>query len=116
MISVVIPAYNESKIIGDVIGELIIELNKTENDYEIIVVDDGSKDNTRIVAESAGAKVIHHPYNIGNGAAVKTGIRNANGDTIVLMDGDGQHSPQDIKKLLQYIPQYDIARNYLFAR
>ena len=108
MISVVIPAYNESKIIGEVIGELIIELNKTENDYEIIVVDDGSKDNTSIVAESAGAKVILHPYNIGNGAAVKTGIRNAVGDTIVMMDGDGQHNPKDMQKLLEFIPQYDM--------
>jgi len=108
MISVVIPAYNESEIIGKVIGELIIELNKNGNDYEIIIVDDGSKDDTRIVAESAGATVISHPYNIGNGAAVKTGVRNAVGDTIVLMDGDGQHSPKDIERLLQYIPQYDM--------
>jgi len=108
MISVVIPAYNESEIIGKVIGELKIELNKNGNDYEIIIVDDGSKDDTRIVAESAGATVVTHPYNIGNGAAIKTGIRNAVGDIIVLMDGDGQHSPKDIKELLKYIPQYDM--------
>ena len=108
MISVLIPAYNESEIIGKVIGELKIELNKNGNDYEIIIVDDGSKDDTKIVAESAGATVVTHPYNIGNGAAIKTGIRNAVGDIIVLMDGDGQHSPKDIKELLKYIPQYDM--------
>ena len=108
MITVLIPAYNEFEIIGKVIKEIKIELNKTGKNYEIIVVDDGSNDNTHRVSESAGAKVIRHPYNIGNGAAIKTGIRNANGDTIVLMDGDGQHSPQDIEKLLQYIPQYDM--------
>ena len=108
MISVVIPVYNESKIIGKVIRELIIELNKTGNDYEIIVVDDGSKDDTRTVLESTGAKIITHPYNIGNGAAVKTGVRNAVGDIIVLMDGDGQHNPMDINNLLEFIPQYDM--------
>ena len=108
MISVVIPAYNESEIIGKLIGELKIELNNNKNDYEIIVVDDGSKDSTGIVAESAGAKVISHPNNIGNGAAVKTGVRNAIGDFIVLMDGDGQHNPRDIKKLLDFIPRYDM--------
>ena len=108
MITVLIPAYNEFEIIGKVIKEIKIELNKTGKNYEIIVVDDGSNDNTHRVSESAGAKVIRHPYNIGNGAAIKTGIRNANGDTIVLMDGDGQHSPQDIEKLLQYTPQYDM--------
>ena len=62
-----------------------------------------SKDDTKIVAESAGATVVTHPYNIGNGAAIKTGIRNAVGDIIVLMDGDGQHSPKDIKERFGYI-------------
>jgi glycosyltransferase involved in cell wall biosynthesis len=64
---------------------------------QIIVVDDGSDDDTGEVAAQAGATVYRHPYNIGNGAAVKTGIRAATGDILVLMDGDGQHRPEDIK-------------------
>lgn len=83
-------------------------------DMEIIVVNDGSTDNTASEAERAGARVIHHPYNMGNGAAVKTGIRKASGDIVILMDGDGQHDPKDIPKLLEYVHSYNLvvgARN-----
>ncbi len=73
--------------------------------YEIIVVDDGSHDQTGLNALQAGARVIRHHYNLGNGAAIKTGIRNAKGDVIVMMDGDGQHDPEDIPRLLEYIDQ-----------
>lgn len=61
-----------------------------------IVVDDGSQDDTPALAKRAGARVISHPYNIGNGAAVKTGIRNARGNILMMMDGNGQHVPEDI--------------------
>ena len=108
MVSIIIPVYNESKVIGELISEIKSELIEIDTEYEIIVVDDGSDDNSKFVAESAGAKVISHAYNIGNGAAVKTGIRNAVGQTIVLMDGDGQHKPKDINRLLEFIPQYDM--------
>jgi glycosyltransferase involved in cell wall biosynthesis len=102
-ISIVMPAYNEEEIIGKILDEL------AEGDYyEIIVVDDGSEDDTIRVAEEHGARVIRHPYNIGNGAAVKTGIRAANGDVIVLMDADGQHPPADIPRLVQHIGDYDM--------
>lgn len=102
-ISVVIPAYNEADNIGAVLDELILA------DYhEVIVVDDGSADNTVEIAREHGATVIRHPYNIGNGAAVKTGIRAASGDIIVMMDGDGQHPPADIPRLLSYIGDYDM--------
>jgi glycosyltransferase involved in cell wall biosynthesis len=67
---------------------------------ECLVVDDGSTDNTGRVAAAAGARVIRHPYSKGNGAAVKSGARAATGDVIVFMDGDGQHDPADIARLL----------------
>jgi len=104
-ISVVIPVYNEATSVGPLIGSVI----KKIPDAEIIVINDGSDDNTAEVAAQAGAKVISHPYNIGNGAAVKTGIRNATGDKILLMDGDGQHNPDDIPELIETSNQYDMA-------
>ncbi len=103
-VSVVIPAYNEEKVIDKTVKR-ILELYPT---FEVIVVDDGSSDRTAQKAKNVGAKVIRHPYNIGNGAAVKTGIRNAKGDYVVLMDGDGQHRPEDIMCLLEEAPKYDL--------
>ena len=104
-LSVVIPVYNEAQIVGSFIEAVL----KKVPDAEIIVVNDGSDDNTADVAAQAGAKVISHPYNIGNGAAVKTGIRNAVGDKILLMDGDGQHNPDDIPALLEASNNHDMA-------
>src|SRR5690606_9059930 len=75
---------------------------------EILVVDDGSSDETASVAQAAGATVIQHAYNIGNGAAVKTGIRHARGEALVLLDGDGQHAPEDIPRLLEHLGKYDL--------
>jgi len=103
-ISIVIPAYQEAEIIGSVVKSIADILP----DAEIIVVDDGSIDNTAEVASSAGAVVHCHPYNIGNGAAVKTGIRMASGDFIVMLDGDGQHNPQDIPRLLAEAKTHDM--------
>ena len=104
-ISVVLPAKNEAGAIGETILS-IFQLNKVN---EIIVVNDGSTDDTAQIAEQAGAKVIHHPYSKGNGAAIKTGARNATGDIIIFMDADGQHDPQDIPRLLAKIEQgYDL--------
>ena len=103
-VSIVIPAFNESETIAAIVGKLRTQYP----DFEIIVVDDGSTDGTHQAAADAGAKVYRHPYNIGNGAAVKTGIRAASGKTIVLMDADGQHDPNDVRKMLSYIPEYDM--------
>lgn len=96
-ISIVIPVFNEAENLARMLENLRdLALPRTE----IVVVDDGSSDGSGDVAESAGASVVRHPYNIGNGAAVKSGIRAARGRVIVLMDGDGQHKPEDIPKLL----------------
>jgi glycosyltransferase involved in cell wall biosynthesis len=103
-ISVVIPVYNEAQAIGD----LVRGIRNYVPGAEILVVDDGSTDESAKVAREAGAYVWSHPYNVGNGAAVKTGIRLASGDKIVLMDGDGQHDPADIPKLLEASEKYDL--------
>lgn len=103
-ISIIIPAYNEAQTIGDVISTI----KTLYPDFEIIVVSDGSTDDTAAVAKDADALVYSHPYNIGNGAAVKSGIRFASGKILVFMDGDGQHDPEDIQKMLQYFPDYDM--------
>ena len=104
-ISIVLPAKNESTAIGQTI-ECIKQLSIA---HEIIVVNDGSTDQTKQVAETAGAKVVTHPYSKGNGAAIKTGARTATGDIIVFMDADGQHDPQDIPRLIEKIEQgYDL--------
>ncbi len=103
-VSVVIPAYNEE----GAIAKTVSDIKRLYPDFEVIVVDDGSRDRTQAEAKRAGAKVIVHPYNIGNGAAVKTGIRNATGDYVVLMDGDGQHAPADIRRLLEHAEKFDL--------
>jgi glycosyltransferase involved in cell wall biosynthesis len=103
-VSVIIPAYNE----GEGIGEVIKGIRNLHPDFEIIVVNDGSSDNTGEVAHEAGAIVYSHPYNIGSGAAVKSGIRIASGEILVFMDGDGQHSPEDLEKLLAFLTSFDM--------
>ena len=104
-ISIVLPAKNEAGAIGNTI-EQILKLNL---EAEIIVVNDGSTDNTPIIAEKAGARVITHPYSKGNGAAIKTDARNASGDIIIFMDADGQHDPNDILRLIEKIEEgYDL--------
>ena len=103
-VSVIIPAYNEATTIGDIVSNI----KSRYPDFEIIVVDDGSEDETAAVARRAGAKVFSHPYNIGNGAAIKSGIRAASGDILVFMDADLQHNPAEIETMLNYFPEYDM--------
>lgn len=110
-VSVVTPAYNEEPVIASIL-ERIASIDQVT---EILVVDDGSTDHTaEIAAQHPKVRVIRHPYNMGNGAAIKSGIRAASGDVIVLMDSDGQHPPEEIPNLLHYIDSYDMvvgARN-----
>ncbi|MHA3082698.1 glycosyltransferase family 2 protein [Acinetobacter sp. ANC 5383] len=104
-ISVVLPAKNEAGAIGQTI-EQILALQLVD---EIIVVNDGSTDQTKQAAEQAGAKVISHPYSKGNGAAIKTGARHAQGEIIIFMDADGQHDPNDIPQFIKKLEQgYDL--------
>jgi glycosyltransferase involved in cell wall biosynthesis len=104
-VSIILPAKNEEATIGGII-EALTDLYP---EYEIIVVDDGSTDSTAQIAEDSGAHVIKHPYNKGNGAAIKTGARTASGDILVFMDADGQHNPEDVARLLERLDQgYDM--------
>src|SRR5690554_2724700 len=95
-VSVVLPAKNEAAAIGSTLERIFTHVPGAE----VIVVNDGSTDNTLEIAQAAGAKVVSHPYSKGNGAAIKSGARAATGDVIVFMDADGQHDPADIPRLL----------------
>lgn len=94
--SVVLPAKNESAGVGRTVRAIA----EAWPNAEVLVVNDGSTDDTAQLAEAAGARVVTHPYSKGNGAAIKTGARNASGEVIVFMDADGQHDPADIPRLL----------------
>lgn len=102
--SIVIPAYNEA----DAVGPLVMALREVATWHEIIVVDDGSNDGTAERAAGAGARVIRHPYNKGNGAAVKTGLRQATGRYVLIMDADGQHQAADAPRLVSHLDRYDL--------
>ena len=103
-VSIVIPAMDE----GAAVGVVVRELAAAAAWHEILVIDDGSADDTSAQAEAAGARVIRHPYNKGNGAAVKTGIRTATGEYILIIDGDGQHRPEDAVRLTSRLGDYDL--------
>jgi glycosyltransferase involved in cell wall biosynthesis len=95
-LSIIIPTKNESEAIGDVVAIA----RQAYPDAEIIVVDDGSDDDTGAIAEKSGATVVRHPESLGNGAAVKSGARAASGSVLAFMDGDGQHDARELRKLL----------------
>ncbi len=103
-LSIIIPAYNEE----EGISATIAKLKAMNEEYEVIVVDDGSTDNTYQIAKESGAKIIRHPYNKGYGAALKTGIREASETLILFIDADNQHNTDDIPQLLKYVDTYDM--------
>jgi len=103
-VSIVIPAFNE----GDAIATVVTTLGAAAPWHEVIVVDDGSADTTGERAQAAGAIVVRHPYNKGNGAAVKSGIRRATGEYVLIIDGDGQHPPEDALRLVSRLGEYDL--------
>jgi glycosyltransferase involved in cell wall biosynthesis len=102
--TIVVPAFNEERSVGP----LVEKLAGAGAWHQILVVDDGSTDETAARASAAGATVLRHPYNKGNGAAVKTGIRHATGDHILIIDGDGQHKAADAVRLVSYLGEYDL--------
>ena len=107
MVSVIIPAKNEAKSLRNLLTK--IQELPINQDWEIIVVNDGSTDETSSVCKSACVKEIKHPYSKGNGAAIKSGARIAKGSILICMDGDGQHKPEDIPRLLETLGKdYDM--------
>ena len=101
--SIIIPVFNEARNLESLLDELDrLDLPNSE----VIFVDDGSTDGSATLLSRRGVKVIRHPYNIGNGAAVKSGIRAAQGRLLIFMDGDGQHRPEDIPKLIAEADQF----------
>lgn len=105
MISIIIPAKNEAPALRGLLPRLL----ELQPEAEIIVVDDGSSDDTRTCCQEAGVRCLSTPYPMGNGAAIKRGARAARGDILVFMDGDGQHDPADIPRLLKRLDEgYDM--------
>lgn len=104
-ISIIIPARNEAGGLRKLLPEIVARMP----DAELIVVDDGSTDETAGICRQYGTKLVSHPYGMGNGAAIKSGARVALGEVLVFMDADGQHQPQDIPLLLEKLAQgYDM--------
>lgn len=111
MVTIVIPAYNEEKTIADVVRGVMANAP----DARVLVIDDGSTDNTLKRATDAGAEVIRHPTNKGNGACLKTALRSLKGGIIAVLDADGQHDPTELPRILDQLKDFDLvvgARNF----
>lgn len=107
-LTILVPAFNEADGLPALLDQLE-ERYGGDDQVEILVVDDGSDDDTAaVVGRRARFRLISHPYNKGNGAAVKTGLANARGRTMIIIDADGQHPPEDIDRLLSHLGTYDL--------
>ncbi len=105
-VSIIIPAYNEAEGIKALLDRIfLLEYHKV---YEIIIIDDGSTDNTAKIVSSYPIRLIKHSGNRGYGAALKTGIRKARGEKIIMLDSDGQHDPAYIPKISEMLKEYDL--------
>jgi len=107
-VSIVIPAYNEEEAIGSVIDQIINVMEKADIPCEIIVVDDGSTDNTVQIIQERAVQLIRHPFNRGYGAALKTGMRKAKHDIIAIIDADGTYPVEYFPKLMSGIGEWDM--------
>ena len=106
-VTIILPSYNEEDSIAKVISDVNNAMDSSGYNYNIIVVDDCSIDNTASIAEDMGVNVIRHNINLGSGNARKTGISNAKSNIIVMLDADGTYEASDIPKMLSYFPKYD---------
>lgn len=112
---IIVPAWNESRNVGNTVREI---LDRCGGQFDVIVVDDGSTDDTAIVARAAGARVISLPFNMGVGGAMRTGFTYAQRhdyDCAIQVDADGQHNPADIAKVLAGLEHADISIGARFA-
>jgi glycosyltransferase involved in cell wall biosynthesis len=100
-ISVIMPALNEEKAVGNLLDRTLNSLQKITSNYEIIVIDDGSKDQTLDICRKKHVTIIHNRYNFGKGYALREGFRHARGDIIITIDADGDHNPEEIPLLYQ---------------
>ncbi|HVC36225.1 MAG TPA: glycosyltransferase family 2 protein [Candidatus Dormibacteraeota bacterium] len=110
-VALVIPAYNEQAVIASVISDLHKKFDKKSYFYQIVVVDDGSQDNTAVIAERAGAYVIRHILNSGSGSATATGLSYAqqnNFDIAATLDADGQHAANDVLRGIEALEDTNI--------
>ncbi len=107
-VSIVIPVYNEKETIGSVIDQILSVMEKADILNEIIVVDDGSTDETVQIVRERAVQLVRHPFNKGYGAALKTGMRKAKYDTIAIIDADGTYPVEDLPKLVSGIGEWDM--------
>ncbi len=120
-ITIFFPCYNEEHNIERVTNEALSVAKNISDDYEIIIINDGSKDRTqelaeRMASEHRHVKAIHHEVNKGYGAALQTGFKNASKELVFYTDGDGQFKIEEITKLLPLIEKYDIVSGYRIRR
>ena len=120
-ISAFFPAYNEEQNVPAMVERLTAVLPRVSEDYEIIVVNDGSADRTGAVADALAAadphvRVIHHPVNRGYGGALKSGFAGARKEYVFFTDGDGQFDVAEIERLLPFVPEYDVVVGYRLDR